>query len=493
MAGPITWKNVTPIDQSGEVNAYLRAGQQLGQGIAGIGNATNQFVDDRVQAQTDMMTAELLGAGADINAANAIIQKYSTGNFAPTTQSIQKAQNELRSIAEFNDQMAMNDLNRARTEQQMDLAGFAENRARTQEGRAQAAEGRDVERFGWARTEEDRKGTRFDWATTNQQAKEAADADADTKRDLEIGGLQRSATEATRVLDNTAFVDDLASRIQLNPNDPTVLQDLSSISTRNLNAAQIKRINQLGGNIARSNYSLPLDQIAPFIQKDPATGQPMTDSSGRPIFGVSDMTGITPDRLQSLEDSQIRGIQKQYSVTEDEAKKIWQTVADSSGWSTFKTQVGKVKAVAVSDQERATNFETNLKSSGSPEMAILLDVAGAANKEALNWEDDKRGAFMNELNGLLTNLDNDPVFNKIPPESRYEFARRLMNKGNYWNTLGIGGFSIAGDNTFIDTDIKDLDSQQLYDEYKKLYSSESEKSMKAEAEAVMKAIEAQSK
>ena len=36
MAGPITWKNVTPIDQSGEVNAYLRAGQQLGQGIAGI-------------------------------------------------------------------------------------------------------------------------------------------------------------------------------------------------------------------------------------------------------------------------------------------------------------------------------------------------------------------------------------------------------------------------------------------------------------------------
>ena len=482
MAGPITWRNVSPVDSSSNVNAYLRAGAQLGQGISGFGEAVGGFVDDRVQAQTDMMTGELLNAGDDINAANAIVQKYAAGQFAPTAESIQRAQTELRSIAEFNSGQELDLLNKSRINQQIGIAASTEDRAQKQ-----------------ALTDEEQRLIENDRAAAELRLRQADNARAAQRRAEEANAAgdadrlrERNLTQIQTEDKNTALIDDVLMRARLNPNDPTVLQDISKLGTQNLTTQQIARLNTTGAELAQANYALPPDVIAPFIQRDKDTGQIITNSSGQPMFGVSDLTGVTPERLASLEDSQIRGIQKQFLVTEDQAKRIWKTTADASGWTTFKNQVGKVKEVAQADSERQAAFTANLKTAGSPEMAILLDVAGVANKEALQWEDSKRGAFANELNGLLTNIAQNPVFSTMSATDQYEFARRIMNKANYWSTLlGVDGFSIAGDNAFIDTDIKDLDPTQLYDEYKKAYASESNPELKKKANEVMKSIEEQ--
>jgi len=71
-----TWKRMAPPDYSGILDAYAKFGEQLGEGITGIGGAATDYADKRSSRETDDFVADLMQAGSQeerdamINAAN---------------------------------------------------------------------------------------------------------------------------------------------------------------------------------------------------------------------------------------------------------------------------------------------------------------------------------------------------------------------------------------------------------------------------------------
>jgi hypothetical protein len=454
MAGPITWKNVTPVDLSGEVNAFLRAGQQVGEGIKGIGEATNQFVDDRVQAQTDMMTAELLSAGDDMNAANQIIQKYSQGNFAPTTDSIQRAQDELRSIAQYNDQMRTNDLNRARTQQSIDLATFGENRARQQAGfdaaaelRRQAEENRSVERFGWDRT--------------NQEATEARNADADRDRDLanERNILrkkeeQRADVAAEQQVANKTAYTDLVKQLNTTK-DPAqrtqLLTQAQRLADENLWSKE------LTGKL--DEFTVKAAEQAEFTWQDAAQAVVPNWTPGGGATPATTMTNSQIDNMITRASEKFRADNPYLS--DAAATKILERKFKTSGLSEYIKKQKTANDRTTARIEATADFADNVAQRGAVQ-AIQNEVKTLPKFQNLTAEE--WGNFTIQFKGLEDNLRT-----KVPNADE-RAAIMLKIAGDAWfsdwglNEWHVPGFSTLGMDPAVD-DISGTDLDELIQKY----------------------------
>jgi len=55
----VTWKNIAPVNSSGILKSMNSAGQQIGTGIAGIGDAFTGYADDRSARETDEVVAAM--------------------------------------------------------------------------------------------------------------------------------------------------------------------------------------------------------------------------------------------------------------------------------------------------------------------------------------------------------------------------------------------------------------------------------------------------
>jgi hypothetical protein len=443
MAGPITWKNVTPVDLSGEVNAYLRAGQQLGEGIAGIGGATNQFVDNRVQAQTDMMTAELLSAGDDINAANQIINKYAQGTFAPTADSIQKAQDELRAVARYNDQMLTNDLTRARTQQQMQIAGFDENRAR-------AAENRAVENQTWLRNEEERKKTRFGWDQTNQEDKEAAADDANTLRDLNIKEKQREDVSAEQAVANKTAYTNLVQAYN-NTSDPAernqLLLDAQKLADQNLWSKSLTD--------KLDEFQVKAADSAEFTWQDAATQIVPNWTAGGGVNGAaSTMTNSQIDAMVTLATENFRA-QNPY-LSDAAAQKILERKFKTSGLSEYIKKQKTANDRTTKRVEATADFADNVQQRGIIQ-AVQQEVKTLPKYQNLTAEE--WGNFTVQFKNLEDKLIAEGV---TSADERSAIMLRVA--GDAWfSDWGMNEWHIPGFDGWFGTDpaVDDLSDTQM--------------------------------
>ena len=431
MAGPITWRNVSPVDSSSNVNAYLRAGAQLGQGISGFGEAVGGFVDDRVQAQTDMMTGELLSAGDDINAANAIVQKYAGGQFAPTAESIQRAQGELRSIAEFNSGMRMDDLNRSAKTQQMDLAAAAEKRA--QEKVISDAAQRAVENKR-AETELKYAGDRNSWNN-------AASADANRDRDLTAKERQNSL----------AFDADITALLQGASAGQDVSAAALALTDQKLTSSQLARLNPI------------LDQVAQGITLDIPETWKLPTGAINPGF-----TSVSDKQLSTWENQQVDKIARESKVSQERARELFNRKAAADGYDTFKTNVNRTNEAARTEESRIAENTTMLKKEGNPSQAIL-NLISSTNPKAKTWSADAdiRNKFVAQTTNLLKQIQDDPVQGKKSKNEQFDLARSIMNAANYYSdAFGLfSGFNVPGTSAavFWDDDADSLSSTELND------------------------------
>jgi hypothetical protein len=80
---PLTWKNVAPVDTSNALEAFLKAGKQIGTSIGGIGESITGYVDTQQEDTKNKMMMEMLQAGNNEAAQNSIINKYAGHAFAP--------------------------------------------------------------------------------------------------------------------------------------------------------------------------------------------------------------------------------------------------------------------------------------------------------------------------------------------------------------------------------------------------------------------------
>jgi hypothetical protein len=60
--GAVTWKNIAPVSSAGILDSINEAGQQIGTGIGGIGDAITGYADDRTTRETDAFKLELMAA-----------------------------------------------------------------------------------------------------------------------------------------------------------------------------------------------------------------------------------------------------------------------------------------------------------------------------------------------------------------------------------------------------------------------------------------------
>jgi hypothetical protein len=58
--GAVTWKNIAPVSSAGILDSINEAGQQIGTGFGGIGDAFTQYADDRTTRETDSAINDLL-------------------------------------------------------------------------------------------------------------------------------------------------------------------------------------------------------------------------------------------------------------------------------------------------------------------------------------------------------------------------------------------------------------------------------------------------
>lgn len=56
----VTWQNIAPSNPSGILSAVNTSGQQIGSGISGIGDAFNQFAEDKTKLETDSFINNLM-------------------------------------------------------------------------------------------------------------------------------------------------------------------------------------------------------------------------------------------------------------------------------------------------------------------------------------------------------------------------------------------------------------------------------------------------
>jgi len=56
----VTWKNIAPVNSAGVLDSINTAGQQIGEGFAGIGDAITGYADDRTARETDQFVADLM-------------------------------------------------------------------------------------------------------------------------------------------------------------------------------------------------------------------------------------------------------------------------------------------------------------------------------------------------------------------------------------------------------------------------------------------------
>ena len=99
---PVTWKNVTPVDTSGALKAFMSAGEQIGSAGKNMEEALSGYADDRVGMNEAAMAAELAQAGNNQAAYESILGKYAGMGFAPGAEAVQQAQSELRATAAAN-------------------------------------------------------------------------------------------------------------------------------------------------------------------------------------------------------------------------------------------------------------------------------------------------------------------------------------------------------------------------------------------------------
>ena len=57
--GAVTWKNIAPVSSAGILDSINEAGQQIGTGFGGIGDAFTQYADDRTTRETDSAINDL--------------------------------------------------------------------------------------------------------------------------------------------------------------------------------------------------------------------------------------------------------------------------------------------------------------------------------------------------------------------------------------------------------------------------------------------------
>lgn len=65
---PITWKNVAPTSPASILESARKASQQVGEGVAGLGQAISGYADERTQLETDAFLQGLTGTDADLQA-----------------------------------------------------------------------------------------------------------------------------------------------------------------------------------------------------------------------------------------------------------------------------------------------------------------------------------------------------------------------------------------------------------------------------------------
>lgn len=349
MAGPITWKNVTPVDTSGEVNAYLRAGQQLGQSLTGLGDVTQGFVDDRVQANTDMMTAELLDAGDDMNAANAIIQKYAASNFAPTTASIQKSRQDLMKLGEYNDQLLTN--KQAREKTALDMKRTQLGMDKTLQDMNIAAQNAQQSQTRFDNEQSDRTnfvipGKEIDLETAKLNR-------AKQRRSIENTDLFRAYNEQVRTGDTVGAQETLsllqARRAELDPNQTKVLADESQRL-----AAQALDVDTYIKDAIPESWKVA-DSASP-------NGWRFDTPDG----------GIDPKQIEAARKKAIRKmVQDNKFLTEEAAAKLFDSKSQEHAWSNFSKNVTNEYDLKQARKSKLTEFRKLKQQFNSPAEAQL--------------------------------------------------------------------------------------------------------------------------
>jgi hypothetical protein len=448
MAGPITWKNVTPVDTSGEVNAYLRAGQQLGQGIAGIGEATNQFVDDRVQAQTDMMTAELLSAGDDINAANQIIQKYSQGNFAPTSASIQKAQDELRAVSEYNDQMRTNFLDRLNTQDQMRSRADADRLAREKFGLEQNEFQLNKDKF--AEDQLNNEQTR----KVQQQQIAASQSDVETeKQDRQVTGYE--LTDLKRQEDNRAYVTTILDQYNNAKTDQereSIMEGFREKAPGMMLSPELK--NQLAG--VRQNYLMGKAQ-----QLNTALPSKWTNADGN--FQVPE-AGASNKEILAWETQAKEALRKiMPTSSSDELDKAFETWAASSDYGLWRQNQRLTNEDAIKVREENRSFELKVDKTNVTNAMFDAIASTEANKQTMSQLGDEQVTMLKgQIQELVQKVDTR--FPNITKSQKLELLRRMATNIKF-DDAGWDEFHwITGDNSYLvmESGIHEMSGDEIF-------------------------------
>lgn len=427
MAGPITWKNVTPVDTSGEVNAYLRAGEQLAKNVSSLGDITQSFVDDRVQANTDMMTAELLNAGDNLDAATAIIQKYSAGNFAPTTASIQKAESELRALGQYKDQLATNALNRENVQGQMD--------ERIKESKRQDA---NQERLRLD-SEQQRKLQQSQIATAEQDRR---------IKDYEEKDLQRAE-------ENRVWMQGILDRWQAAPDDATresIVQDFAKTAAgRGLTADQrsqfaTMRIEYLTGKAQGLESNLPAEW-----QLDGKFNPPKMGATDKEILSFERQAKIALGKTMP-------------TATPEEIDKAFETWAAGSAYSSWRTVQRNENGIAVEIQQKNRDFEKQVDTTNLTDALFKEIATNDANKGEgiLQFSDEKITQLKGSIQGLVKKVENN--FPNMTRQQKLELLRRMSGNIKF-DTTGFEEFHwISGDTGWWvpESSIDEMDGSQIY-------------------------------
>jgi hypothetical protein len=92
---PVTWKNIAPVDNSGALDAFLKAGESIGKNIGGIGESITGYADTQQEDTKNKMMMEMLQTQGDAAAQQNIINRYAQSNFAPDATDLIDMQNSL--------------------------------------------------------------------------------------------------------------------------------------------------------------------------------------------------------------------------------------------------------------------------------------------------------------------------------------------------------------------------------------------------------------